>query len=73
MLRIGNCSLWQSQVTDRGKGYFEAVTVMNSGFPEWQGGLPIPNATPMRCAGRVKSQPEPRLALKRRESRVYKT
>ena len=70
---MANGSFWQSQVTDRGKGYFEAVTVMNSGSPECQGGYPIPKATPKKGLGRVKSQPEPRLALKKLESIVYKT
>ena len=65
--------MWLSQVSDMSKGYFEAVTGMGSGSPEWQGGYPIPKATPKRCVSRVKSHPEPRLALKRRESRVYKT
>ena len=46
---------------------------MNSGSPECQGGYPMPKTTPKRCVSTVKSQPEPRLALKRRESRVYKT
>ena len=70
---MADCSFWQSQVSDRSKGYFEAVTVMNSGSPECQGGYPMPKTTPKRCVSTVKSQPEPRLALKRRESRVYKT
>ena len=65
--------MWQSQVSDRRKNYFEAVTGKDIGHPECQGGYPIPKATPKRCVSRVKSQPKLRLSLKRRESRVYKT
>ena len=50
--------MWQSQVSDMSKGYFEAVTVMNSGSPECRGGYPIPKATPNRGLDRVKSQPK---------------
>jgi len=64
---MAGSSFWQSQVTDRGKGYLEAVTVNNSGSPESRGGYPIPKATPKKGLGRVKSQPEPRLALKKLE------
>ena len=74
---MADCSLWQSKVTDRGKGYFEAVTSasgieheagMDSEYPECQGGYTIPKATPKRCVSTVKSQPEPRLALKKLKS-----
>jgi hypothetical protein len=60
--------LWVSQVSDRRKNHFKAVTGMGSGSPEWQGGYPIPKATPKRGVAKVKSQPEPRLALKKLES-----
>jgi len=65
--------LWQSQVSDRSKGYFEAVTGKDIGHPECQGGYPMPKATPKRCVSTVKSQPEPRLALKKLESRFFNT
>ena len=69
---MADCSLWQSQVSEGSKGYFEAVTVMNSGALEHLGGYPMLKATPKRGICRVKSQPEPRLALKKLESIVYK-
>jgi len=64
---MADCSLWQSQVSDRRKNYFEAVTGKDIGHPECQGDYPIPKATPKRGVAKVKSQPEPRLALKKLE------
>ena len=61
-------ALWLSQVSDRGKGYFETVTVNNSGSPECRGAYPIPKAKPKGYLGKVKSQPGPRQALKNLES-----
>ena len=46
---------------------------MGSGSSECRGGYPIPEATPKRGIGRVKSQPGPMLALNKLESRAYKT
>jgi len=40
---------------------------MDSGSPECRGDYPMPKATPKKGLGRVKSQPEPRLALKKLE------
>ena len=56
--------MWVSQVSDRRKNHFKAVTGMGSGSPEWQGGYPILKATPKRGLGRGESQPELRLAIK---------